>query len=1099
MSIRPLTLIAALIPGCFLWTAPIDAQVDIKRTRVGEIQPHTISTAHPYAGGTEQVFEIHHPGATYVKVHFERFELAPRDRLIISNLEGTESYELTGRGYKNRGEDFWGTSILGDTAVLRLQSSHSAGGYGFDVDYYAYGIVELFPPDPNEPESICGADNAMDIECYALSNPTEYDRAQRTVVVLFNGIENCTGFKVGCPNQIMSNEHCVTNQAEVDLTEVRFEYKRPGCATGTPSFSVAYLGDQFQQDDFTLDYVLFTVLGESAAYEAVELEQRRPPIGEPIYISGHPAGTPMKLSIEDDNSPTGLCQVDLSPTNGRGTNTDIGYYCDTRPGSSGSPVWSGVTHKVVALHHFGGCANGGVRMDLIYPLVESALMSCCDNPPDPLTIDALANGDNRIDVSWDDSSLAGVTAYHVKRSRTQGGPYALVAAVPDSSMGVGGGAPYVYNDTDVSGGTPYYYIVEATDGVQCTSDPSNEAGATATGQCTLPPMFDGVVSVTAPVSLICALDVSWNAATPECGGPVAYNLYRSTTPAFDPGPGNLVASGVPTTGYQDSDQLMPLSHYFYKVRAVDTANAAEDGNQAQTGAVPASGCTTASDCSDNPIVDVTPDGPLTVCENGGPTLTANLTGGVAPFQYQWLEDGTPVAGETGSQFTPDELGTHAYNVRVQADTCPDVAIDFTNTDLTRVNRPFFGGIGTATNPEDPVCTVNLDWNAATTVCPGPIEYAIYRDTVAPVAQIAQNLIASGVTGTGYTDTAGLVSNQTYYYNVQAFDLSTGQFDGNTLDIAITPTGANNGQQTYYLEDFTDPLTINDWTITTGPGGHNCGAWDIASAGASIPVQSSGNYLIADNRGPSAGGTGDCTDLFPQTSATATSPPIDLVIAGLQSVTLQINVRFNYDAVNGEETGAIDVWDGTQWINLWSSAAADVNQQMSWDVTTHAANNPGFMVRFDYQGAVNASAQQYFSFDEVTVITDVMAVCTTATPGPLPVGAGSLAADRLAGDATTLDLSWDAASCPTTDYNLLYGDLADVASYALLGSECSMGTSGGYTWNGVPAGDLYFLLVGTDGAGTESSWGLVNAFSQRNGATASNQCGNATKDVTGSCP
>jgi hypothetical protein len=83
--------------------------------------------------------------------------------------------------------------------------------------------------------------------------------------------------------------------------------------------------------------------------------------------------------------------------------------------------------------------------------------------------------------------------------------------------------------------------------------------------------------------------------------------------------------------------------------------------------------------------------------------------------------------------------------------------------------------------------------------------------------------------------------------------------------------------------------------------------------------------------------------------------------------------------------------------------------------------------------------------------------------------------------------------------LLYGDLNDVASYALLGGECSIGTSGSYSWTGVPGGNLYFLLVGTDGSATESSWGQVGGYGERNGSGASNRCGISAKDVTGVCP
>jgi hypothetical protein len=194
--------------------------------------------------------------------------------------------------------------------------------------------------------------------------------------VLYNGTENCTGVKVGCPNQFLTNEHCVTSQFDVDLTEVRFEYQRSACNGGTTSFSQSYLGDTLQKDDYLLDYSLFTTFGDSSDYEAAELDPRLPAVGERLYISHHPGGGVKKLSIEDSGSPNGLCRADASPVNGRGTNTDVGYYCDTIGGSSGSPVWSGSTHRVIALHHFGGCLNSGVRMDLIHPQISGLLQPC---------------------------------------------------------------------------------------------------------------------------------------------------------------------------------------------------------------------------------------------------------------------------------------------------------------------------------------------------------------------------------------------------------------------------------------------------------------------------------------------------------------------------------------------------------------------------------------------------------------------------------------------------------------------------------------------------------------------------------------------------
>ena len=52
---------------------------------------------------------------------------------------------------------------------------------------------------------------------------------------------------------------------------------------------------------------------------------------------------------------------------------------------------------------------------------------------------------------------------------------------------------------------------------------------------------------------------------------------------------------------------------------------------------------------------------------------------------------------------------------------------------------------------------------------------------------------------------------------------------------------------------------------------------------------------------------------------------------------------------------------------------------------------------------------------------------------------------------------------------------------------------------MPAGDLYFLVVGHDGAETESSWGLDSELGERNGLTPSGECGTVVKDPTGTCP
>ena len=65
--------------------------------------------------------------------------------------------------------------------------------------------------------------------------------------------------------------------------------------------------------------------------------------------------------------------------------------------------------------------------------------------------------------------------------------------------------------------------------------------------------------------------------------------------------------------------------------------------------------------------------------------------------------------------------------------------------------------------------------------------------------------------------------------------------------------------------------------------------------------------------------------------------------------------------------------------------------------------------------------------------------------------------------TAIRVFWDVTSCSGADYNLLWGQLDDVAAYSLDGAECDLGINGVTNWSGVPPFDLYFLIVSDDAA------------------------------------
>ena len=51
----------------------------------------------------------------------------------------------------------------------------------------------------------------------------------------------------------------------------------------------------------------------------------------------------------------------------------------------------------------------------------------------------------------------------------------------------------------------------------------------------------------------------------------------------------------------------------------------------------------------------------------------------------------------------------------------------------------------------------------------------------------------------------------------------------------------------------------------------------------------------------------------------------------------------------------------------------------------------------------------------------------------------------------ISVVWDASTCTSFDYHLLYGDLSAVSAQDLLGADCNVGVSGTHVWNDPPPG------------------------------------------------
>ena len=76
----------------------------------------------------------------------------------------------------------------------------------------------------------------------------------------------------------------------------------------------------------------------------------------------------------------------------------------------------------------------------------------CASPGIPTGVIA-TSGDTTVSVSW--TAVAGATRYSVRRSLVSGGPYTTIATQVSSPP---------YTDTGLTNGTPYYYVVSASNG-----------------------------------------------------------------------------------------------------------------------------------------------------------------------------------------------------------------------------------------------------------------------------------------------------------------------------------------------------------------------------------------------------------------------------------------------------------------------------------------------------------------------------------------------------------------------------------------------------------------------------------------------------------
>jgi hypothetical protein len=329
--------------------------------------------------------ELSFPDASYIAPRFGHFDLPAGAFLVVRSPDGARSWEYRDFGKADLGmrEGFWGIHIPGDRAVLELYSNRPLPAGAVEVESIAHGFPVTEPVEPELPESLCGADDSQWAKCYQTSEPSVYDHSRAVARLLINGTSACTGWLIGSAGHLITNEHCIGSSSAALNTDYELMAEGATCSTNCASWfacpgTVVATSATLVQLDAALDYSLVRLPSNpTGTYGYLQLRDDGASLGERIYIPQHAAAWGKRIGVASSHTqnPSGYCEVDgLAESPCSGGPGDVGYYCDTQGGSSGSPVLGYGDHLVVALHHCrgdvactssGGDANRGVPIEAI--------------------------------------------------------------------------------------------------------------------------------------------------------------------------------------------------------------------------------------------------------------------------------------------------------------------------------------------------------------------------------------------------------------------------------------------------------------------------------------------------------------------------------------------------------------------------------------------------------------------------------------------------------------------------------------------------------------------------------------------------------------
>ncbi len=223
-----------------------------------------------------------------------------------------------------------------------------------------------------------------------------------------------------------------------------------------------------------------------------------------------------------------------------------------------------------------------------------------------------------------------------------------------------------------------------------------------------------------------------------------------------------------------------------------------------------------STCTPPSTISVTNSGAndVLISWNGGSGdsyMIYRAVGDCSSSSFEVIADG--VSGTSYHDTTVQGGYTYAYKVRSVCGGTPGTETSGCESVVASGDcnlEPTFDGLESIDQPLEASCKLILNWNPGSSNCPNnpDITYKVYRSTA---GSNDFSLIASGITGTSYTDTT-VSSGITYQYKVHAVD-GAGNEDSNDVVLSSTPLGPI----TTIFSDDMESTEPNGWSHEAAQG------------------------------------------------------------------------------------------------------------------------------------------------------------------------------------------------------------------------------------------------------------------------------------------